>query len=295
MGFDSLEDFFLAGERTVDGQLDSGWASVPVIGREVEGAVLVARMECFEARSSGLDPAETLAFLNSFFSRMDASALREGYAIAAGCRGGELTLLFAAELGSGDPFGEALAAARQICEWEAAGFAPRVGVAAGELIVGYVGTPLRYEASLLGRPLAEAERCAGVEPKLRHPAPMRPRSPSRRRTGRTAVSQTCSDPTGGGRPTGTWKSGVTRGRRQPLARYGHPRKDRSWCAKPSPRCPSWAMGGPRKKFVRLCGGCGGVSADRRTRSPSDLLLSDRVWPGAQSKNDRGRRSLPARA
>jgi hypothetical protein len=43
-------------------------------------------------------------------------------------------------------------------------FLPHVGIASGRVIVGYVGTPLKYSCSVYGAPVAVAARCAAVKP-----------------------------------------------------------------------------------------------------------------------------------
>lgn len=41
---------------------------------------------------------------------------------------------------------------------------PHIGLASGRVVVGYVGTPMKYSATVLGHPVAMAARCAGVKP-----------------------------------------------------------------------------------------------------------------------------------
>ena len=43
-------------------------------------------------------------------------------------------------------------------------FCPHIGLASGEVIVGYAGTALKYSCSVFGAPVALTARCAGVAP-----------------------------------------------------------------------------------------------------------------------------------
>ncbi|MFT3864067.1 MAG: hypothetical protein QM729_07335 [Solirubrobacterales bacterium] len=164
----SLEDFFLAGRPTIEGRLNDGWAETPLIGREIEATVLVARPRRVPGRAAGLGAAETLALLNKFFSWVADEPLRQSAAIVAGCGGGRLTAVFSREFADADPFDEALWVGRLIAE-EDLEFSPRIGLAHGELIVGYLGTPLNYGCAAVGRPVDLAGVCADFEPPPGHP------------------------------------------------------------------------------------------------------------------------------
>jgi hypothetical protein len=52
-------------------------------------------------------------------------------------------------------------------EHDAHSFMPHIGIASGLVIVGYVGTPMKYNCSVFGAPVTLAARCASVksEPK----------------------------------------------------------------------------------------------------------------------------------
>jgi class 3 adenylate cyclase len=163
--FASLEDFLISTVATVDGQLDDGWgASFPVKGREIQATILFADITAFSARTAALSPAETLVFVNNFLAWISAEAPRGGAAIVDKYIGDEIMLVFSKEFGSVDPFSDALAAARRMREHDALEFCPHIGIAAGPVIVGYVGTPIRYSCSVFGRPVALAARCAQVRP-----------------------------------------------------------------------------------------------------------------------------------
>jgi hypothetical protein len=159
----SLEDFFLAGEPTIEGRLHDGWAETPLIGREIEATVLVARPRRVPGRAANLGAAETLALLNKFFSWIADEPLQRSGGIVAECGGGRLTAVFSTAFADSDPFDEALWVARLIAE-EDLEFSPRIGIACGELIVGYLGTPLNYGCAAVGRPVDLAGVCAGFEP-----------------------------------------------------------------------------------------------------------------------------------
>jgi class 3 adenylate cyclase len=161
--YPSLEDFLTANELTVDGVLDDGWgASLSVKGRELEATILFADITDFSGRTADLTPAETLAYVNTFFAWITAEALRDTPAIVDKYIGDEVMVVYAREFGSKNPFVDAVRAARWMCENDVLDFAPHIGIASGPVIVGYVGTPLRHGCSVFGAPVALAARCAGV-------------------------------------------------------------------------------------------------------------------------------------
>lgn len=150
---------------TVDATPDDGWgASFPVKGREIEATVLFADITGFSARTAALDPTETLAFVNHFFTWVSAEALRGRPGIVDKYIGDALMVVFSKEFGSEDPFVDAVQTARWMGEKDVFSFVPHVGLASGVVIVGYVGTPLKYNCSVFGAPVALAARCAAVEP-----------------------------------------------------------------------------------------------------------------------------------
>jgi class 3 adenylate cyclase len=163
--YHSLEDFLTGTMAHVDGQLDDGWgASFPVKGREIDATVLFADISGFSARTADLTPAETLIFVNNFFAWITAEALRGRPGIVDKYIGDEVMVVFSNEFGSADPFLDAVRAARAMSEHDAHAFSPHMGIASGAVIVGYVGTPLKYSASVFGAPVALAARCAGIRP-----------------------------------------------------------------------------------------------------------------------------------
>ena len=159
----SLEDFLISTSLTVDGQLDDGWgASFPVKGREIEATTLFADISGFSRRTLDLTPAETLIFANNFFTWITAEALRNRKGIVDKYIGDEIMVVFSKEFGSDDPFVDAVQAARWMAENDALSFCPHIGIASGLVIVGYVGTPNRYNCSVFGTSVARAARCADV-------------------------------------------------------------------------------------------------------------------------------------
>jgi hypothetical protein len=100
--------------------------------------------------------------VNHFFAWIAAEALRGRPGIIDKYIGDEVMVVFSEEFGSEDPFVDAVQAARWMGQKDVYGFGPHVGIACGEVIVGYVGTPLRYSCSVFGAPVAMAARCAGL-------------------------------------------------------------------------------------------------------------------------------------
>jgi hypothetical protein len=168
--FHSLEDFLVSTELTVDAQPEDGWgANFPVKGREIEATILFADITRFSGRTLDLSPAETLIFVNWFFAWISAEALRGGKGIIDKYIGDEAMVVFSKEFGSDDPFAEAVTTARWMAQNDAWAFLPHVGIASGKVIVGYAGTPLKYNCSVFGAPVALAARCAGKKPKTDDP------------------------------------------------------------------------------------------------------------------------------
>ncbi len=163
--FHSLEDFLASKMLTVDAEANDGWgAPFPVKGREIDATILFADITGFSARTADLDPVATLAFVNHFFTWITAEALDGRPGIIDKYIGDEVMIVFSREFGSEDPFTDAVQAARWMGQNDAFAFAPHVGIASGEVIVGYVGTPRRYGCSVFGAPVALAARCASVVP-----------------------------------------------------------------------------------------------------------------------------------
>jgi hypothetical protein len=163
--FSSLDDFLAATPLTVNEQFgDESTGFYPVKGREINATILFADMSNFTARSRELNPVQTLVFLNNFVSWLTSWAGAESNGIIDKYIGDELMVVFSEEFGSPDPFTEAIQTGRWIGQHDMQGFVPHIGIASGHVVVGYVGTPLRYETSVFGRAVPLAARCAKETP-----------------------------------------------------------------------------------------------------------------------------------
>lgn len=163
--YSSLEDFLNSNRLDVDGVLDDGWgAKFAVKGREVYAAILFCDISSFSRRSYNLAPIETLILVNNFFAWISAEALKDCPGIVDKYIGDEIMVVFSKEFGSADPVADAIQTARFMAEKDALNFCPHMGIAAGNVVVGYVGTALKYNCSVFGRPVAIASRCASVKP-----------------------------------------------------------------------------------------------------------------------------------
>lgn len=162
--YHSLEDYLISHPLTVDAILDDGWgASFPVKGREIEATILFSDISSFTRRTLELNPTETLIFVNNFFSWITAEALRGRPAIVDKYVGDEIMIVFSKEFGSKDHFIDAIQAARWMGEYDMLDFRPHIGIASGPVIIGYVGSPIKYNCSVFGHAVALAKRCAGVK------------------------------------------------------------------------------------------------------------------------------------
>lgn len=163
--YHSLEDFLASTTSHVDGVLDDGWGeSFPVKGREIDAVILFADISGFSTRTLDMSPAETLVYVQNFFAWITAEALRGRPGIVDKYIGDEVMVVFSKEFGSEDPFCDAVQAAAAMSRHDVHAYQPHMGIAAGEVIVGYAGTPMRYNVSVFGAPVALAARCAGVRP-----------------------------------------------------------------------------------------------------------------------------------
>lgn len=162
--YNTVETFLASHPLTVDVTMDDGWgASFPIKGIELHGTVLFADISGFSRRTLDFSPVETLAFVNNFFAWISAEALKDRPCIIDKYMGDEVMVIFAKEFGSDDPFAEAVDCARWMSERDALAYYPHVGIASGEMVVGYVGTPLKYDASVFGSAVALAARCASIK------------------------------------------------------------------------------------------------------------------------------------
>ena len=162
--YNSLDDYLKSQRLDVDGLLgDSKGAPFSVKGRVIDAAVLFADMTSFSSRSNVLSPVETLIFANNFFAEISAEGLAGRPGIVDKYIGDEMMVVFSKDFGSEDAVADAVDAARWMVENDALGFSPHIGIAAGEVVVGYVGTPLRYDCSVFGAPVVRAQRCCQIQ------------------------------------------------------------------------------------------------------------------------------------
>ena len=163
--FHSLEDFLASTMSHVDGVLDDGWGfGFPVKGREIEATVLFADISGFSTRTANMSPAATLIYVQNFFAWVTAEALQGRPGIVDKYIGDEVMVVYSEEFGSEDPFADAVQAAAAMSARDVHGYCPHIGIASGQVIVGYAGTALRYNVSVFGSPVALAARCAAVKP-----------------------------------------------------------------------------------------------------------------------------------
>ncbi|HEY5334022.1 MAG TPA: adenylate/guanylate cyclase domain-containing protein [Solirubrobacterales bacterium] len=161
----SLEDFLIETPLNGDAQLNDGWgAYYPMKGCEIEATILFADITAFSRRTLDLTPMETLSFVNNFFAWITAESLRGSKGVIDKYIGDEVMVVFSKDFGSKDPFREAVEAARYMADHDVHSYMPHIGLASGRVVIGYVGTPLKYSATVLGHPVAMAARCAGVKP-----------------------------------------------------------------------------------------------------------------------------------
>ena len=162
--YNSLEDFLISNPLEIDGILPDGWGALFLAkGREMDAAILFIDISNFARRTLDLTPTETLIFVNNFFAWVTAKGLRDRPGIVDKYIGDEMMVVFAREFGSKDPFLDAVQTACAMIEHDALSYCPHIGIAAGPAIVGYVGTPLKYNCSVFGQPVALAARCAGIK------------------------------------------------------------------------------------------------------------------------------------
>lgn len=163
--FNSLEDFLASTELSVDGTVDDGWGfNFPLKGREIEATVMFADISGFSTRTLGMSPVATLAYVQNFFAWVTAEALHGRPGIVDKYIGDEVMVVFSKEFGSEDPFADAVRAGARMSENDVHSYCPHIGIASGRVIVGYAGTPLRYNVSVFGAPVALAARLAGIRP-----------------------------------------------------------------------------------------------------------------------------------
>jgi len=107
--YNSLEDFLISKELSVDFVTNDGWGGeFPIKGREIEATILFADISSFSKRTVHLSSTETLYFVNHFFSWITGEALQNVHCIIDKYIGDEIMIVFSKEFGSDDDFEEAL-------------------------------------------------------------------------------------------------------------------------------------------------------------------------------------------
>ena len=112
------------------------------------------------ALAGRLPPDEVVALLNGFFAVVVEVAGRHGGMVNK-FEGDGALVVFGAPVSLGDPAGAALAAGRELVgalAGSADRFAVGVGISAGPVVAGNVGSPARYEYTVIGDPVNEAAR-----------------------------------------------------------------------------------------------------------------------------------------
>ncbi|MFO6453401.1 MULTISPECIES: adenylate/guanylate cyclase domain-containing protein [unclassified Aeromicrobium] len=161
--YHSLEDFLASTMSHIDGVLDDGFGfGFPAKGREIDAVVLFADISGFSTRTLEMSPAETLIYVQNFFAWVTQEALHGRPGIVDKYIGDEVMVVYSKEFGSEDPFVDAVQAAAAMSRRDVHAYQPHMGIASGPVIVGYAGTPMRYNVSVFGAPVALAARCAGV-------------------------------------------------------------------------------------------------------------------------------------
>lgn len=161
--YHSLTDFLISNELSIDVQLDDGaGGKFPLKGREIEATILFVDISGFSKMTGGLPPTGTLMFVNRFFTWITVDAFKDAHCIIDKYIGDEIMVVFSNEFGSEDHIREAFEAAFKLMEWDLLGYRPHVGLASGVVTVGFVGTPVHYNCSVFGDPVALAARCANT-------------------------------------------------------------------------------------------------------------------------------------
>ena len=156
---EELRDMFgrQVGEDVARQALERG---VELGGEEREIAVLFVDLVGSTQLASERPPEEVVALLNEFFGAVVEAVSEHGGSINK-FEGDAALCLFGAPLPRDDPAGDALAAARSLCErlrekLPQADFG--IGVSAGPAVAGNIGAAERFEYTVIGDPVNEAAR-----------------------------------------------------------------------------------------------------------------------------------------
>ncbi|MBL7128970.1 MAG: adenylate/guanylate cyclase domain-containing protein [Ignavibacteria bacterium] len=168
--YKSLEDYLSANPLDIDVSLDDGGGvSFPLKGRKINATILFIDIVNFSGRTKNLSPIETLIFVNNFFTWITAEALISSPCIVDKYIGDEIMVIFSTEFGNKNPFVEALKSAIRILAFDYLCYFPHIGISSGDVIIGYVGTPKRFNCSVFGYPVTLAKRCTSVNSQIAFP------------------------------------------------------------------------------------------------------------------------------
>ncbi|HYF25098.1 MAG TPA: adenylate/guanylate cyclase domain-containing protein [Baekduia sp.] len=129
-------------------------------GEEREAAVLFVDMVGSTALAEQRSPGEVVEILNRFFAVVVDVTGRHG-GLIDGFEGDGALAVFGAPLGHPDPAGAALAAGREMAARlrdDVPGVRAGIGISAGTVVAGNVGTADRFEYTVIGDPVNEAAR-----------------------------------------------------------------------------------------------------------------------------------------
>lgn len=131
----------------------------PLAALETTGAVLFADMPGYSSRAVELTPVECAALTSLFFAWFEGEALRGSNGLLDKYIGDEAMVVFL------DDHGPALVRAMQVAERMLAhdpyAFAPKIGIAHGQLAVAWVGTYATPRVTAIGSTVNLAARCVG--------------------------------------------------------------------------------------------------------------------------------------
>ncbi len=132
----------------------------PVAGIETFGAVLFADLPGYSKLASTLDGVECAFLVSHFFTWFDEETKNLG-GIVDKFIGDELMVVFPASESDSSPMESALIAARSILANDSYNFAPKIGIASGQIVVAIVGTANLMSVTALGEAVNLAARCVG--------------------------------------------------------------------------------------------------------------------------------------
>jgi adenylate cyclase len=154
---EELRDLFgrQVGEDVARRALEQG---VTLGGEEREAAALFVDVIGSTAFAADRPPTEVVEALNAFFATVVEVTQKHG-GLVNKFEGDAALCVFGAPLEADDPAGSALAAGREMCERLRGGVLDAaIGISAGTVVAGNVGTPDRYEYTVIGDPVNEAAR-----------------------------------------------------------------------------------------------------------------------------------------